>query len=312
MALPEAKLDQKVLDPATVSHVEYEFSKVPVGDIELHVKTWKVPEGTTQRSVILFNHGFGDNSNQYDDFAPYLALKGHKVVLYDQRGAGLTSPPEQYGLTNEKYVMQDLDGMIEHITKDYDGPLILSGMSMGGGITHSYQIVGKYRERIAMFMGIAPLVEVHPNTRPNFLLWNAIPYIASIWPSYRQRAPISKGFLSHNEEWVQKMMIDRDLRIMCSAGQMNDMIQRGQRLLDPEFTAKAVDRPVAVFHSREDSINSFDSSAKFVENLSKQIKGPVVLYDYDDFYHCMTHETPDRVYKLFTDFTSFIDENLKA
>lgn len=62
---------------------------------------------------------------------PFIAKHGYEVVLYDQRGAGKTSPGKLYALTNDKYVIEDLDSLVEKVKDQYPGEkMFLVGHSM--------------------------------------------------------------------------------------------------------------------------------------------------------------------------------------
>lgn len=55
---------------------------------------------------------------------------GFDVIGFDQRGAGKTSPGKDFAITNDKYVFEDLDRIVEFAAKDYDGKLFMCGHSM--------------------------------------------------------------------------------------------------------------------------------------------------------------------------------------
>lgn len=84
------------------------------------------------RGKVLFNHGFCDDVDNFNDVWPEVAEIGFEVVGFDQRGAGKTSPGKAYAVTNEEWVYKDLDRVVEYCLKDYDGPLFLCGHSMVG------------------------------------------------------------------------------------------------------------------------------------------------------------------------------------
>lgn len=78
----------------------------------------------------MFNHGFCDSAENFDDVFPEYAARGYEVICFDQRGAGKTSPGKLFAITNERLVYLDLDNVIETIIKDYEGKLFLAGHSM--------------------------------------------------------------------------------------------------------------------------------------------------------------------------------------
>lgn len=260
--------------------------------------------------MTIYNHGFAENTDLYDEFMPHIALAGHEVVIYDQRGAGRTSPGKLYALTNEQHVFEDLDALIESVVKTNEGsglPLVLWGHSMGGGITLNYAIHGKHRDQFAAFMVIAPLIVLNPKSRPNFLLRRLLSVSSAIMPQYRQRAPLALDYITHDETWKKRFASDEATRVVCSAGQMSDMLKRGEKLLDAEYVAGFTARPVAIFHSTTDYINDFQGSVDFFGLLPATVPKKK-LYRYTDMGHSLPHETPDRQYKVYSDIVEFLGE----
>lgn len=296
-----------------------------------------MPEGVAHRSTIIYNHGFSESVELYDKFLPFFALRGHRVIVYDQRGSGQTSPQHLYALTNEKYVLGDLDRLIETVVREAKTadaapvPLFLWGHSMGGGIVLNYGVVGTYRELFAGYLAFAPLVDVAPETAPAPLVRYALlPLLAWVAPNLR-RLPGAAGSvrLTHDDSWRRVFEEDHAERAVCSAAQMHDMLARGLRLLRAPFVARFVPRtPVAVFHSVADEINDYKATHTFFELLTaddgvlrvvhkdgRDVEAVGsdgrVFYSYEDFDHCMAHETLDRQYMLVEDVGEFLDSVLR-
>lgn len=257
----------------------------------------------------MYNHGFAEQVELYDEYHPFLANAGYEVILYDQRGAGKTAPGDLYALTNETHVFNDLDSLIEKVLEEYASqlphlPLYLMGHSMGGGITLNYGIKGTYREKFDGYLAYAPLVEVAPETKPSRMLMYGLSWLAYLMPNYKQSPGLSPAFLTHNPDWHHRLTQERERKVLCSASQMHDMLTRGQKLLDKEYVAGFCEKPVAVFHSEIDAINDYHASKEFVELYKEthpQDKGLSRLYTYDDMYHCLVHETLDRQQQLLND-----------
>lgn len=151
------------LDLEEIKNVKHKDSQVPVDGVVLVVRTWVctlwnseisafsqiqdqilsftdqianiilqvVPDTVKRKAVIIYNHGFSEYLELYNQYHPFLAKAGYEVIIYDQRGAGKTSPGDLYALTNEQHVFNDLDRLIEITTKQYtDLPLFMMGHSM--------------------------------------------------------------------------------------------------------------------------------------------------------------------------------------
>lgn len=87
-------------------------------------------DSTPFRGKIVFLHGFCDHKNTYTHIWPRLQTLGYETTAFDQRGSGETSPGKLFGVTNERLVYQDLDRMIEEVTRGYSGDLFLAGLAM--------------------------------------------------------------------------------------------------------------------------------------------------------------------------------------
>lgn len=262
--------------------------------------------------MLIFNHGFASNTDINDEFLPHLARAGHEAIIFDQRGCGRTSPGSLYALTNEEYVLSDLDTLIETIVESEAAsgaapvPFFLWGHSMGGGIALNYAIVGTYRERFAGYLAFAPLITLHPKSRPGVPLRALLAFAATVYPTYRQAAGLHIEYVTHDPRWQAFFERDARERAVFSARQMYDMFARGALLMDAAHVERFVPRPVAVFHSNTDYINDVEGSREFLRLLPESVPRSK-LYEYTDMAHSITHETPDRIFRVFTDLCEFID-----
>lgn len=284
--------------PATTA-----ISSIDSEGISLHVKTWLVPKDIPFRAKILFNHGFCDSAENFDDVFPEIAVRGYEVICFDQRGAGKTSPGKLFAITNERLVYVDLDKVIETVTKDYDGKIFLAGHSMGGGITLNYGIIGKYRERIDGYLAYAPLVLLHEKTRPGIILRTGVKFLAKYLPKVRSKTGLNLDYITTDQERI-KFLKANPKRIEATGPQMAAMLDRGEKLVEVDFVEKFVDKPVACFHGTGDLINAFRGTAQFFDLLKVSDKK---LYSYPEYYHDLFHETRERVEHLLNDTFEWLD-----
>jgi proline iminopeptidase len=113
------------LVPATVEE-DPTLPRIAVNDTVLHAEAF----GDPRAPMLLFLHG--GPGGDYRQFLPYrvLADEGYYVVLWDQRGTGLSKrhPPSTY--TDDVYV-EDLRQVIEHFSASSSQPVVLIGHSWG-------------------------------------------------------------------------------------------------------------------------------------------------------------------------------------
>ena len=113
---------------------------------ELHIvrySAWPdVKDGSVKGTVIIV-HGFTESAEKYREFAYYLLNFGYDVVLYDQRGHGLSSRDvEDMQLTHidkfETYV-SDLGAVVEAgLGRGRQGPLRREGLQQPEDIRRGY------------------------------------------------------------------------------------------------------------------------------------------------------------------------------
>ncbi|KAF5107211.1 hypothetical protein DV495_002560 [Geotrichum candidum] len=249
--------------PATTA-----ISSIDSEGISLHVKTWDIPF----RAKILFNHGFCDSAENFDDVFPEIAVRGYEVICFDQRGAGKTSPGKLFAITNERLVYVDLDKVIETVTKDYDGKLFLAGHSM-------------------------------EKTRPGIILRTGVKFLAKYLPKVRSKTGLNLDYITTDQERI-KFLKANPKRIEATGPQMAAMLDRGEKLVEVDFVEKFVDKPVACFHGTGDLINAFRGTAQFFDLLKVSDKK---LYSYPEYYHDLFHETRERVEHLLNDTFEWLD-----
>ncbi|VVT50199.1 uncharacterized protein SAPINGB_P002650 [Magnusiomyces paraingens] len=306
------------LTPELVTNIRSSTFTVTADDgLKIYTKRWHVPEPTKRTAVLLFNHGFGSRVDNADNFMPHLARLGFEVVLFDQRGAGKTSPGPLYALTDDTHVYADLDRVLEAVWElnetenTPEVPLVLWGTSMGGGIILNYGIRGKYRERVAGYAAFAPLVTVHPTSRPGVLTRAVLAAAAAAWPTLRRRAGLKPEHMTHDAHYLELFReaaasTAADAPGVFSVRMMHDMLVRGERLEDAEYVGGFVARPVGVFHSETDKVNDYAGARTFFELLPDRV--PVKkFYTYEDSGHALMRETLDRVAQVVSDLVEFVE-----
>lgn len=115
-------------------------------------------------------------------------------------------------------------------------------------------------------------------------------------------APVNIDYLTTDEE-VRKRVKARNKKIVCTAPQMGAMITRGKKLVDKNYVAQFVNRPVALFHGTGDLVNDFKGTFECFELLPVDDKK---MYRYPDYYHDFFHETPERVETVMTDIKDWL------
>lgn len=261
--MPEAEIPYK---PIGSPIIEY----VPYSDLTFKTVTWKAASTVQQKGTIVYVHGFFEHSTIYTEFFDRLSQHGYEIFFFDQRGAGETSPGKLLGKTDEFHTFDDLDFMIEKVLKARSNPsekIFLAGHSMGGGIALNYSIYGKHRNDIRGIFVSGPLIELHPKTRPNFLVMKLQPIINSLLPNLKVDSKINYDYITSNEGW-RNYIRSTDKKLIGTIRQFNDMFERGWKLLDPAHVKNIHSQiPLLILHGTDDKINDIKGTEKFVKLL---------------------------------------------
>ncbi|GMM51845.1 acylglycerol lipase [Starmerella bacillaris] len=285
-----------------------EFRVKSFDGLELYCKTWHTDEEVQPKARLLFVHGFSEFIDSYDDWFALANENGYEVTSYDQRGHGLTAKTSKdFGVSSEKYVMGDLEVMADYVSKNYDGPLVLYGFSMGAAIVLNYMVIGKLRERFDLYISVAPYILTHPGTNKglNAVKLMALPFISKIMPNYVDKADLKPSQLTNDSSKWDSYKNERLRHYQSSALFMQDAIVRGKRLLDPKFISIIVDRPLLLSQGTADTVCDPDASGKFIEKVRLTDKTL-------DLYDGLPHELMQCVDKNRLDHWTRVDNWLKA
>lgn len=155
----------------------------------LHIRRWRVPEGTPARGTVQIVHGLGEHIGRYDALARQLNAAGWHVGGHDHRGHGL-SDGARGCVPHASTLMSDVGAAMDHLRGR--GPLVLLGHSMGGavaarfvaeGLTRmparwSRDIDGLVLSSPALQLGLGPgrrlALKLLPRWTPNLALGNGL------------------------------------------------------------------------------------------------------------------------------------------
>jgi pimeloyl-ACP methyl ester carboxylesterase len=132
------------------------MAEITAGGVRFHVQRLSPHRTSRQANLaepVVFVHGLGwDNlSSFYYTLASPVARAGAEVILYDQRGHGLSErPPTGYRLSDS---VADLTAILDAL--GVDGPVHLVGNSYGGAIALRFAVASP--ERVASMV----LIEAH-------------------------------------------------------------------------------------------------------------------------------------------------------
>ncbi len=119
----------------------------------------------TARGVVVLVHGLGEHAARYDHVARRLNGQGFNVVGYDHRGHG-RSPGPRGGIETADDLCADLGRVIDAARKEFAGPLVVVGHSLGGLIAGRFVAEGLAQTPAAWWRPVDSLVMSSPALDP--------------------------------------------------------------------------------------------------------------------------------------------------
>ncbi|WBW74864.1 mitochondrial acylglycerol lipase Mgl1 [Schizosaccharomyces osmophilus] len=261
---------------------------------DLYVKDYTNTKGAPV-ARLLFIHGFGEHTNLYPEFFEFLNQRNIEVFSFDQRGFGRSKQsPKLQGCTGGwKKQLPDIDYHVQRAS-DTDLPLFLMGHSMGGGLSLQYGISGAHRKNLKGVVAQAPMLQSHPDTKPNYLVYKSLSAVSRIMPNFTWNTKImetKKG--TRDQGMMDRILSDPLTSSVGSLETLRDLINCAQQTLDE---ANRFHLPLLIAHGTDDNINLYDASQEFYEHVGTKDKTFLSL---PDCQHSLNIEQePDRTLYL--------------
>ncbi|THW72012.1 alpha/beta-hydrolase [Aureobasidium pullulans] len=265
--------------------------------VELYTKTWKV-SGDAAKARMLFVHGFSDHCNNYPVFFEHLADLGIDVYAFDQRGWGRSvTKKHDRGLTGPTTrVLADITSML-HTLLPTPVPLFIMGHSMGGAEILHYASTGpsEILSQIRGFISSAPLIALHPSTRPFRATVLAGRLAGRVLPKFQLVQKLEPKWLSRDPEqnklWEQDELCHDTGTLEGLAGMLDRGIQLESFKVMPRDSAGEGGKiRLLALHGTGDHVNDFAATKAYVEKSELSDKE---LRTYDGWYHNMHAEPGD-------------------
>ncbi|EPY49887.1 serine hydrolase [Schizosaccharomyces cryophilus OY26] len=257
---------------------------------DLYVKDWKNTKGAAV-ARLLFVHGFGEHVDLYPEFFEFLNERNIEVFSFDQRGFGYSKQsPKQQGCSGGwKQQLPDIDYHVQRAS-DTNLPLFLMGHSMGGGLSLQYGISGAHRNKLTGVVAAAPMLQSHPDTKPNYFVYKALSAVSKVMPNFQFNTKImetKKG--TRSKEMMDRLFQDPLTSSVGSLETLRDLINGAQKTLDE---ANQFHLPLLIAHGTDDNINFYDASKEFYEHVGTTDKTFLSLPDCQHALHL--EQEPDR------------------
>lgn len=241
-------------------------------------------------SVMMLVHGFGEHGGRYAPMARFLNNHDIAVVSMDLHGHGETDGKRGVISAYDDF-RADLSGLIDYTKHHYpDAHLTLYGHSMGGGIVLDY---GFNVPSALPIIASAPLIAL-PDPVPAPLRF-IIKVLARLKHDFSLSQPLVGEKISTLVE--EQKLYDADPLNHSTLGFKTavEIVENGERILEQ---AQSWDRPLLLFHAKDDQLTSFEGSKTFASQAAQ-----VEFHAFENCAHEMHNDvTRGAIYDLMRDF----------
>jgi alpha-beta hydrolase superfamily lysophospholipase len=155
--------------------------------LELFVQTWSAGprEPGNGRGVVVLVHGLGEHCGRYAHVARRLGAQGFDVVGYDHRGHG-RSPGQRGGVPAWDTLCADLGCVLAAVRREFAGPLVLLGHSLGGLVAGRFVAEGlaaapaRWWQPVDVLVMSSPALDPGTNALQKFLLATVAPMLPNL------------------------------------------------------------------------------------------------------------------------------------
>lgn len=259
-----------------------------------HSLRWNPPAGVPvkERGVYIL-HGTGEHAARYAPLATRLAQVGFRVGAHDHVGHG-QSAGERGVIDPPGALVTQAAIQCQQFALETGQAPVLFGHSLGG--VAACELVLEHQLPIAGMILSAPSFVVHIRKR-DLLLVKALSIVA---PTYTVNRPYSAALLTQDESIRARAEADPLIHGVKSASLINWLMTSGARQLE---SAPHLNVDTLLLIAGEDRIADSDKSRQFSVNAPAD---RITVHDYEDAYHEILNETPDRSRRVLDDIEQWM------
>ncbi|KAI0050771.1 lysophospholipase [Auriscalpium vulgare] len=278
---------------------------------------------TAPRGVVVFIHGFIEHVGRYTWAHETWAARGFVVFTFDQRGFGRTSlvtpdgkgkSASVYGRTGDKEQIGDVEWALRHVKATHAGlPIFLMGHSMGGGIALSFVTRSSEPPSKELVSSLAGVIGSSPLLRLSDPPLGLVRWIGSrataLTPNLTIPAGVDPKWLTHDQAIVAENKVDPLIHQGASLRAVNDMLNRGETLLNEGYKNWPQPLPLLIIHGTEDHVTSSKASQAFIEKVQIADKK---LSLYEGGYHELHNENNGVKEKFQDELITWAEAHLSS
>jgi alpha-beta hydrolase superfamily lysophospholipase len=244
----------------------------------LQVVDWPVDHAPGKGRGVVLMHGLGEHCGRYPHVAKFFNDNGWSVRSYDHRGHGRSGGAGGDVPDNEALV-RDAKVVIDDFARQFDGPPLLFGHSMGGLFAARFAIAGLSPLRALILSSPALAL---PLSAPQKLLLGVLRAAA---PGFGVPNGLQTRYLSHDPAIETAYKSDPLVHPKISARLLSAMFSAVDFAHAHASTLKI---PTLMVVAGDDRLVDASGSDAFFARLAP---GIATLRRYPDFYHELLNET---------------------
>lgn len=261
----------------------------------IHTQHWNPPAGTPERPLgVYLLHGTGEHAARYDRLATRLAAHGWRVAAHDHVGHGRSHG--QRGLVHPENVLSTVaaDQIDTFATQTGTMP-VLFGHSLGGVL--ATQLVIEKKLPVAGLMLSAPAFAVlmRPIDHLKLRLLSAFAPKLCLDLSY------DPSRLTQDVNEQQAASADSLIHGYKSATLVNWLLRTGQRMIDQ---AEKLNVDTLLMIAGADLVADSSKTRLFASKVPAQY---LTVHDYEDCFHELLNETPERRNRMMSDIERWLE-----
>lgn len=259
-------LDRGVLE-ATYAAPPSRF--VEVAGLRLHVRDTGPSSASAAAAAappLILLHGFASDLHTWDDWSASLSQQ-HRVIRYDQPGAGLTGADPTGDYSDER-AMQVLLALMDQLGLQR---ATLIGHSMGGRL--AWITAARHPERVARLVLLAPDGFPTPGLEGNANGGFDVPWYAGVVRYVLPRALLAKAFEAAYADPATALTEERLTRyhdLLRAPGVRGALIDRLRQLrqTDPVPLLERITAPTLLVWGRQDQMIPVANAADYQREIS--------------------------------------------
>lgn len=225
----------------------------------LNGRRWQ-PDGPAIGVVVLI-HGLGEHMGRYEQLGACLTNHGISLWGMDLKGHGKSQGKR--GHANYKFLLQDIDALLQRVGQEEPGAVFLYGHSLGGNLALNYVL--EYPEIARHLQGLilsSPWLRLKMKTPAWALVLSQVLNI--FYPQFTRDNGLNPSWLSKDPEVGRAYSADPLVHRRISVGLFLAVYRRGKIALKKGDKAQI---PTLLMHGSDDPITSFHATKELAEKM---------------------------------------------